>query len=102
VEVTEYSKVPAELSRVRIAENRYARVFSSRPHLYDPAHLQYDLEQWFPDSGREPADAPFFERYDERALILRRGSAGLRSGYRSRSDGGYQRSPDWLRMGHRE
>ena len=65
MEVTHYSKVPAELSRVRIAENRYARIFSSRPHLYDPAHLQYDLEQMVPRLRPRAGRRALLERYDE-------------------------------------
>jgi AraC family transcriptional regulator len=66
VEVTDFSKVPTELSRVRIPENRYA-VFAHRDHISTIRRTFNTIwSKWFPDSGHEPADAPFFERYDER------------------------------------
>ena len=65
VEVTDFSKAPVELSRVRIPENRYA-VFSHREHVAAIRRTFNTIwSTWFPDSGHEPADAPFFERYDE-------------------------------------
>jgi predicted transcriptional regulator YdeE len=64
VEVTDYSRVPSELSRVRIPENRYA-VFSHRDHISTIRRTFNTIwSKWFPESGHEPADAPFFERYD--------------------------------------
>lgn len=66
VEVADFSKVPPELSHVRIPENRYA-VFSHRDHVSMIRRTFNTIwSRWFPDSGHEPADAPFFERYDER------------------------------------
>jgi AraC family transcriptional regulator len=65
VEVTDYSKVSSELSRVRIPEDRYA-VFSHREHVASIRRTFNTIwSKWFPESGHEPADAPFFERYDE-------------------------------------
>jgi AraC family transcriptional regulator len=66
VEVADFSKVPPELSHVRIPENRYV-VFSHRDHVSTIRRTFTTIwSKWFPDSGHEPADAPFFERYDER------------------------------------
>jgi AraC family transcriptional regulator len=76
VEVSDYSDVPAELSRVRIPENRYA-VFSHRDHISTIRRTFNTIwSKWFPESGHEPADAPFFERYDER-FNPATGSGGL-------------------------
>jgi AraC family transcriptional regulator len=66
VEVTDYSRVQPDLSRVRIPENRYA-VFSHGDHISTIRRTFNTIwSKWFPDSGHEPADAPFFERYDKR------------------------------------
>ena len=66
VEVTDYSNLPPELSRVRIPETRYA-VFSHRDHVSTIRRTFNTIwSKWFAYSGHEPADAPFFERYDER------------------------------------
>jgi len=54
------------LSRVRIPDNRYA-VFSHRDHVASIRRTFNTIwSKWFPDSGHEPDDAPFFERYDEK------------------------------------
>jgi AraC family transcriptional regulator len=66
VEVADFSQIPSELSHVRIPENRYV-VFSHRDHISTIRRTFNTIwSKWFPDSGHEPADAPFFERYDER------------------------------------
>jgi len=66
VEVGDFSRVQSELSRVRIPENRYA-VFSHRDHVSTIRRTFSTIwSTWFPQSGHEPADAPFFERYDKR------------------------------------
>ena len=65
VEVSDYSNVAAELSRLRIPENLYA-VFSHRDHISTIRRTFSTIwSKWFPESGHEPADAPFFERYDQ-------------------------------------
>jgi len=66
VEVTSFDDVPAEFSRVRVPAQRYA-VFSHREHisrLRATCHAIWN--KWLPGSGYEHADAPDFERYDER------------------------------------
>jgi AraC family transcriptional regulator len=66
VEVTSFDDVPAEFSRVRIPVQRYA-VFSHRAHISRMRATFYTIwNKWLPASGYEHADAPDFERYDER------------------------------------
>jgi AraC family transcriptional regulator len=66
VEVTSFDDVPAEFSRVRIPVQRYA-VFSHRAHISRMRATVYTIwNKWLPASGYEHADAPDFERYDER------------------------------------
>lgn len=65
VEVSDFSALPAELSRLRIAPQRYA-VFSHREHISTIRRTWNTIwNQWLPASGQIPADAPNFERYDE-------------------------------------
>ncbi|WP_085487116.1 AraC family transcriptional regulator [Paraburkholderia susongensis] len=65
VEVSDFSALPVELSRVRIAAQRYA-VFSHREHISAIRRtLNTIWNQWLPASGHVPADAPNFERYGE-------------------------------------
>jgi AraC family transcriptional regulator len=76
VEVADFSNIPPELSHVRIPENRYV-VFSHRAHISTIRRTFNTIwSKWFPDSGHEPADAPFFERYDER-FNPKTGAGGL-------------------------
>lgn len=66
VEVGDFSGLPAELSRLRIAAQRYA-VFSHREHISTVRRTWNTIwNQWLPASGHSPADAPNFERYDEK------------------------------------
>ncbi|MFP3567018.1 GyrI-like domain-containing protein [Paraburkholderia sp. SIMBA_030] len=66
VEVSDFSALPAELSRVRIPAQRYA-VFSHREHISTIRRTWNTIwNQWLPASGHVPADAPNFERYDEK------------------------------------
>jgi len=63
VEVFDISGVPAELARVRIAEQRYA-VFTHAGHVSTMRNTVYSIwNKWLPESGLELADAPNFERY---------------------------------------
>ncbi|MPY86816.1 MAG: helix-turn-helix domain-containing protein [Luteitalea sp.] len=65
VEVSDFSELPAELTRVRIAEQRYA-VFSHRDHISTIRSTVNTIwNKWLPESGHEAADAPTFERYGE-------------------------------------
>jgi AraC family transcriptional regulator len=65
VEVKDFSNVPAELTRVRIAPHRYA-VFTHRGHVAAIRSTWSAIWEWLPQSGHQIADAPDFECYDER------------------------------------
>jgi AraC family transcriptional regulator len=65
VEVASFADIPSELTRVRIAAQRYA-VFSHRAHISKLRGTVYTIwNQWLPASGHTIADAPDFERYGE-------------------------------------
>jgi AraC family transcriptional regulator len=65
VEVSDFSDLPREFSRVRIPEQKYA-VFSHREHISTIRRTVNTIwNQWLPSSGLKAADAPNFERYDE-------------------------------------
>jgi len=65
VEVSDFSRLPPDMSRVRIPERRYA-VFS---HAGDVSTIRRTWNtiwsKWQPESPQKPADAPAFERYGE-------------------------------------
>jgi AraC family transcriptional regulator len=66
VEVGEFSKLPPELSRVRVPANRYA-VFTHLGHIAAIRSTWATIwNKWLPKSGHQLADAPDFERYDSR------------------------------------
>jgi AraC family transcriptional regulator len=63
VEVTDYSDLPREFSKVRIPEQRYA-VFTHREHVSTIRRTVNTIwNHWLPASGLKIADAPNFERY---------------------------------------
>jgi AraC family transcriptional regulator len=65
VEVSDYSDLPREFSKVRIPEQRYA-VFNHREHVSTIRRTINTIwNHWLPASGLKIADAPNFERYDE-------------------------------------
>ena len=65
VEVSDFSGLPREFSRVRIPEQRYA-VFSHNEHISTIRRTVNTIwNHWLPASGLKAADAPSFERYDE-------------------------------------
>lgn len=65
VEVSDFSALPADFSRVRIPEQRYA-VFPHRGHISDIRRTCNTIwSKWLPESGHEVVDAPTFERYAE-------------------------------------
>jgi AraC family transcriptional regulator len=65
VEVTDFSDLPREFSRVRIPEQRYA-VFTHSDHVSVIRRSVNTIwNHWLPASGLKAADAPSFERYDE-------------------------------------
>ena len=64
VEVSDFSRVPPELSRVRIPEQRYA-VFFHRDHISTIRRTWFTIYKWLPESEHEAADGPEFELYNE-------------------------------------
>jgi AraC family transcriptional regulator len=65
VEVSDFSDLPREFSRVRIPEQKYA-VFTHREHISTIRRTINTIwNHWLPASGLKAADAPSFERYDE-------------------------------------
>jgi AraC family transcriptional regulator len=66
VEVSDFSGLSAELSRLPIEAQRYA-VFSHREHISALRRTLHAIwTQWLPASGHVTANAPNFERYDEK------------------------------------
>ena len=66
VEVIDFSDLPREFSRVRIPEQRYA-VFTHGDHISAVRRTVNTIwNHWLPASGLKAADAPSFERYDEK------------------------------------
>ena len=66
VEVASFDDMPSEFARIRIPAQRYA-VFSHRGHISTLRATIYTIwNKWLPASGHAHADAPDFERYDER------------------------------------
>lgn len=65
VEVRDFSRLPSDTSRLRVAPQRYA-VFRHADHVSTIRRTHNTIwSTWLPSSGHEVADAPFFERYDE-------------------------------------
>jgi AraC family transcriptional regulator len=65
VEVANFSRLSADLNRIRIAPQKYA-VFSHREHIATIRSTWSTIwSKWLPESGHEPVDAPDFERYGE-------------------------------------
>src|SRR6201999_4153098 len=65
VEVSDFSDLPREFSRVRVPEAKYA-VFTHRDHISTIRRTINTIwNHWLPASGLKAADAPNFERYDE-------------------------------------
>ncbi|BCG89121.1 AraC family transcriptional regulator [Mesorhizobium sp. 113-3-9] len=76
VEVTDFSDLPRELSRVRIPAQKYA-VFAHREHISTIRRTVNTIwNKWLPASGHEIADAPEFERYGPE-FDPRSGNGGL-------------------------
>jgi len=66
VEVSDFSDLPREFSRVRIPAQRYA-VFSHSEHISTIRRTVNTIwNHWLPESGLCVADAPNFERYEEK------------------------------------
>jgi AraC family transcriptional regulator len=63
LQVRDFSGIPKEYMRVRIAPQRYA-VFTHREHISTIRRTVATIwSKWLPASGFQAADAPFFERY---------------------------------------
>src|SRR6201995_792197 len=66
VEVADFSDLPRDFSRVRIPEQRYA-VFSHTDHISTIRRtISAVWNHWLPSSGHKLAEAPSFQRYDEK------------------------------------
>ncbi len=66
VEVASFDDLPREFACIRVPAQRYA-VFTHGAHISAMRATVYTIwNKWLPDSGYEAADAPNFERYDER------------------------------------
>jgi AraC family transcriptional regulator len=66
VEVSDFSDLPREFARVRIPEQKYA-VFTHAEHISTIRRTVNTIwNHWLPASGMKAADAPNFERYDEK------------------------------------
>jgi AraC family transcriptional regulator len=76
VEVSDFSKAPAEFSRLRIPEQRYV-VFKHRDHVSSIRRTWFTIwNKWLPESGHRPAEGISFERYGEE-FDGRTGTGGL-------------------------
>ena len=65
VEVSDFARLPAEWSRVRIPAQRYA-VFAHRCHVSGIRRTWFSIfNKWLPQSGYSLAKGPEFERYGE-------------------------------------
>lgn len=63
VEVASFDELPGELRGIRIPVHRYV-VFTHRAHVSAIRATWYTImNRWLPESGREIADTPDFERY---------------------------------------
>jgi AraC family transcriptional regulator len=66
VEVADFDSLPKGFARLRVAAQRYA-VFTHKEHVsMVQSTFNAIFTDWLPGSGHVPADAPVFERYDER------------------------------------
>jgi AraC family transcriptional regulator len=66
VEVADFSDLPQSFARLRIPEHLYA-VFTHQGHVSAVRGTMNAIwNNWLPTSGYEAADAPGFERYDEK------------------------------------
>ena len=76
VEVADFSDLPREFAHVRIPEQKYA-IFTHTEHISTIRRTVNTIwNHWLPVSGFKAADAPNFERYDEKFDPLT-GNGGL-------------------------
>ena len=65
VEVSDFTDTPAELTRLRIPEQRYA-VFRHEDHISSiRGTVSAIWNNWLPESDYQASGGPDFERYDE-------------------------------------
>ncbi|MBZ5609183.1 MAG: AraC family transcriptional regulator [Acidobacteriia bacterium] len=65
VEVSDFSRLPPDFTRIRIPEHRYA-VFTHREHISAIRRTWFTIwNTWLPESGHRVAEAPEFELYRE-------------------------------------
>jgi AraC family transcriptional regulator len=65
VEVSDFSRIPSDWSRIRIPEQRYA-VFTHRDHISAIRRTWFTIfNKWLPESGLQVSGGPEFERYGE-------------------------------------
>jgi AraC family transcriptional regulator len=63
IEVGDFSSLPPEFTRLRIAPQRYA-VFTHRGHVTEIRRTWFTiLSKWLPESGYQATEGPEFERY---------------------------------------
>ena len=66
VEVSDFASLPEGFTSLRIPASRYV-VFFHRQHISAIRSTWNAIwNAWMPQSGHTPADAPLFEKYDER------------------------------------
>jgi AraC family transcriptional regulator len=66
VEVADFASLPRDFARLGVAAQRYA-VFTHTEHVSAVRGTFIAIfNDWLPGSGYAPADAPVFERYDQR------------------------------------
>jgi len=66
LEVSRFADLPEGFTSIRLPPRRYA-VFMHRGHVSGiPRTMSAIWSEWLPSSGHKFADAPFFERYDQR------------------------------------
>jgi AraC family transcriptional regulator len=66
VEVSEVGSLPQQFAHLRVAAQRYA-VFTHQQHVASvKGTFMAIFNDWLPKSGHQAADAPVFERYDDR------------------------------------
>jgi AraC family transcriptional regulator len=66
VEVADFASLPTEYARLRVTGQRYT-IFTHTEHISAiRSTFMAIFNDWLPTSGQRAADAPVFERYDDR------------------------------------
>ncbi len=94
VEVTDFSDLPEEFSRVRIPARKYRDLSASGSYLDHPQYSDDCLGQVPAGIGHEVADAPNFERYGPE-FDPRTGNGGSNVRFPSRLDHRRQERPSF-------